>query len=63
LIRNAHEQALKDGFEGTDDASLVERLGHSVSIVEDSDENLKITTESDLELASFLIERGQSSDR
>ncbi|MEW6111848.1 MAG: 2-C-methyl-D-erythritol 4-phosphate cytidylyltransferase [Thermodesulfobacteriota bacterium] len=63
LIRNAHEQALKDGFEGTDDASLVERLGHPVAIVEDSDENLKITTESDLELASFLIERGQSSDR
>ncbi|MBM4325687.1 MAG: 2-C-methyl-D-erythritol 4-phosphate cytidylyltransferase [Deltaproteobacteria bacterium] len=63
LIREAHKRALKDGFEGTDDASLVERLGHPVSIVEDSDENLKITTQSDLELASFLIERARSPER
>ncbi len=57
LIREAHERALADGFRGTDDASLVERLGRRVVVVSDSDDNIKITTPSDLELARFLLNR------
>lgn len=50
LICKAFQQAEKDGFYGTDDASLVERLGHRVRIVEGLTENIKITTPEDLEV-------------
>ncbi len=51
LILDAHAKALADGFEGTDDSVLVERLGHPVVIIEDSPDNIKITTPDDLEIA------------
>lgn len=57
LILQAHRKALADGFMGTDDAMLVERLGLPVEVVEDSEDNLKITTAEDLELAGMLLER------
>ena len=57
LICDAHERALADGFRGTDDACLVERLGHRVVLVSDLDDNIKITTPADLELATFLLDR------
>ncbi len=57
LIKEAHEKANKDGFLGTDDGMLVERLGHSVKMVEGSYHNIKITTQEDLILASELIRR------
>lgn len=50
LIARAFEQAEKDGFYGTDDASLVERLGHKVRIVDGLTGNIKITTPEDLEV-------------
>jgi 2-C-methyl-D-erythritol 4-phosphate cytidylyltransferase len=55
LIIEAHRAALRDGFFGTDDASLVERLGHRVAVVEEDNYNIKITTPSDLKLAELLI--------
>ncbi|MDQ1240246.1 MAG: 2-C-methyl-D-erythritol 4-phosphate cytidylyltransferase, partial [Thermodesulfobacteriota bacterium] len=57
LILRAHEQARSSGFIGTDDAVLVEQLGHPVVMVLDSDENKKITSPFDLQIASFLIQR------
>jgi len=54
LIRDAHERALKDGFAGTDDAILVERISHPVHVVPGSRTNLKITTPEDLALAEAL---------
>jgi len=48
LIEEAFQKAFDDGFYGTDDASLVERLGHDVSIVEGEHANIKITTPEDL---------------
>lgn len=57
LILKAHEKAIEGGFIGTDDASLAERLGHPVTIVEDSGDNIKITTPEDLEFAEMLLER------
>jgi 2-C-methyl-D-erythritol 4-phosphate cytidylyltransferase len=57
LICDAHERALADAFRGTDDACLVERLGHRVVLVSDYDDNIKITTPADLELATFLLDR------
>jgi 2-C-methyl-D-erythritol 4-phosphate cytidylyltransferase len=57
LILEAHRKAIADGFSGTDDAMLVERLGLPVEVVEDSRDNIKITTAEDLELAGMLVER------
>lgn len=54
LLVQAFEQAAADGFTGTDDASLVERLGHPVILVHGDPHNIKITTAADLEFAENL---------
>lgn len=51
LLREAHEKARRDGIVGTDDAMLVERLGHPVRVVRGLVENVKITTPDDLRRA------------
>jgi 2-C-methyl-D-erythritol 4-phosphate cytidylyltransferase len=55
LLHRAHRQALLNGCRGTDDAALVERIGHRVMIVAGSKTNVKITTASDLEIAKALL--------
>lgn len=63
LIRKAHEKAVAEGFTGTDDASLVERMGQKVRIIMGSKQNIKITTKEDLVLARmFIDEKNFSSD-
>jgi len=62
LFKSAHEQAARDGFLGTDDSSLVERLGHPVKLIEGGYYNIKITTREDLELAVRLLRnRGEEN--
>jgi 2-C-methyl-D-erythritol 4-phosphate cytidylyltransferase len=51
ILREAHDKARRDGFVGTDDAMLVERLGHPVRMVTGLAENVKITTADDLRRA------------
>jgi 2-C-methyl-D-erythritol 4-phosphate cytidylyltransferase len=51
LLREAHEKARRDAFVGTDESMLVERLGHSVTVVRGLPENVKITTPDDLRRA------------
>ncbi|MDI3538576.1 MAG: 2-C-methyl-D-erythritol 4-phosphate cytidylyltransferase [Bacillota bacterium] len=55
LILEAHRRAQEDGFTGTDDAVLVERLGRPVELVPASDTNIKVTTPTDLLLAECLL--------
>lgn len=55
LIKKAHEIAKQEGFMGTDDASLVERLGGVVKIIPGSRSNIKITNQEDLKLAQALL--------
>ena len=55
LIKKAHEKAKQEGFRGTDDASLVERLGEAVKIIPGSRSNIKITNPEDLNLARAII--------
>ncbi|MBI1803563.1 MAG: 2-C-methyl-D-erythritol 4-phosphate cytidylyltransferase [Ignavibacteriae bacterium] len=57
LLYTAYERARANGFAGTDDASLVERLGEKVRLVEGSYDNIKITTPEDLELAENILRR------
>jgi len=55
VLKKAFDEAQADGFQGTDEASLVERTGHEVAVVMGSAQNIKITTPADLELAEFLL--------
>ncbi len=55
LLLEAHESAARAGIQGTDDASLVERLGHPVAPVPGDPRNLKITTPDDLALAEAFL--------
>jgi 2-C-methyl-D-erythritol 4-phosphate cytidylyltransferase len=57
LIKLAFDAAAADGFIGTDEASLVERLGENVWVVMGSARNIKITTPADLELAEFFLKK------
>lgn len=55
LVKEAHEQAQRDEFFGTDDASVVERIFSRVQIVPGSYLNLKMTTPEDWIIgAAFL---------
>jgi 2-C-methyl-D-erythritol 4-phosphate cytidylyltransferase len=54
LLVNAFEAAQEKGWNVTDDAELVERLGHEVRLVKGSPENFKITTLEDLAMAQTL---------
>jgi 2-C-methyl-D-erythritol 4-phosphate cytidylyltransferase len=55
LLRQAFERADSEGFRGSDEAILVERLGHPVTVVMGSWRNIKITQPADLDLARFLL--------
>lgn len=55
IIRKAHEKALDDGFIGTDDTSLVERLGYKVKLTMSHYDNIKITTPDDLFMAEKIL--------
>ncbi len=55
VLREAHERARGDF---TDDASLVEALGHRVRLYMGSQRNLKVTTPVDLALAEALLKAG-----
>lgn len=55
MIREAHAHARLDPIEATDDATLVERLGKTVVVVEGERSNIKITTPEDLVFAEALL--------
>ena len=63
VCRRAHAAALSDGFVGTDDATLLERLGCKIAMVECSRDNIKLTVPEDyllLEAAvRFLYAKGE----
>ena len=61
LLRKAYEQAAQDGYLGTDDASLVERIGTRVNIVVGSYDNIKVTTPEDLIMAEAFIQKGNAA--
>ena len=63
LIRQALHKATEDGFIGTDDASLVERIGGKVHILPGSYTNIKITTPEDLILGHLILKMGASLER
>jgi 2-C-methyl-D-erythritol 4-phosphate cytidylyltransferase len=60
LLRRAYAQA---DLASTDDASLVERLGEAVYVIEGDAMNIKITTEADLRLARLILGVKPESER
>jgi 2-C-methyl-D-erythritol 4-phosphate cytidylyltransferase len=59
ILLCAHREARHDRFLGTDEASLVERLGVPVRIVPGDERNLKITTRNDLRVALMYLKTGR----
>jgi 2-C-methyl-D-erythritol 4-phosphate cytidylyltransferase/2-C-methyl-D-erythritol 2,4-cyclodiphosphate synthase len=55
LLKKAYTAAYRDKYYGTDDASLVERIGAKVKMIDGSYENIKITTPEDLIMAEALM--------
>ncbi len=56
LLKEAFARAEADGVNASDEAGLVERLGHDVHVVLGSDRNMKITRPADMELARFYLQ-------
>ncbi len=60
IIIKAYQSAAKDGFRGTDDAVLAERLGYRTKLVPGSYYNIKITTKEDLLIAGAIASMEQN---
>ncbi len=61
VIMEAYESAYREGFYGTDDASLVERFCMPVRTIPGLPYNIKVTTPEDLVLGEFLLKRSESA--
>jgi 2-C-methyl-D-erythritol 4-phosphate cytidylyltransferase len=57
ILQEAYEKARSEGWIVTDDASLVERLGKTVLVVEGERTNIKITTPEDLHWARWIMKQ------
>lgn len=55
IITKAYEYAYNNNYYGTDDAMLVERIGYNVKMIEGSYNNIKITTQEDLEFGEQIL--------
>jgi 2-C-methyl-D-erythritol 4-phosphate cytidylyltransferase len=60
LLQKAFAEAAADEFAGTDEASLLERAGITVAVVQGSARNFKITQPGDIELAEFYMGRANT---
>ena len=56
LLKEAFSDAEIDGVNASDEAGLIERLGHEVHVVQGSERNIKITKPSDMDLARFYLQ-------
>lgn len=57
IYRRAHASALADGFVGTDDSSLIERLGGRVLVVEGKRDNIKLTVPEDYMMLAAAVSK------
>jgi 2-C-methyl-D-erythritol 4-phosphate cytidylyltransferase len=63
LIKEAFARAQADGVNASDEAGLVERIGHDVHVVLGSERNIKITRPADMDLARFYLEQERRNVR
>jgi 2-C-methyl-D-erythritol 4-phosphate cytidylyltransferase len=57
IITKAYQDAYNNNYYGTDDAMLVERIGYNVKMVEGSYDNIKITTQEDLNFGEQILKK------
>lgn len=62
VYRRAHASALSDGFVGTDDSALIERLGGKVLVVEGKRDNIKLTVPEDYEILASAVRMLRATD-
>lgn len=55
LLKQCHAEGVRQGWEVTDDAALLEKCGIEVRIVPGEETNLKVTTPQDLAIAEFIV--------
>jgi 2-C-methyl-D-erythritol 4-phosphate cytidylyltransferase len=55
LLKQCHGEGIRQGWEVTDDAALLEKCGVEVQIVPGEETNLKVTTPQDLAIAEFIL--------
>ena len=56
ILVKSYEDAFENKFYGTDDAMLVERIGYKVKMIEGSYNNIKITTQEDLNIGTQILQ-------
>lgn len=59
LLKEAFAQAMAEGVKASDEAGLIEKIGHDVHVVLGAERNIKITKPSDMELARFYLQSEQ----
>ena len=57
LLKQCHDRGMKESWQVTDDAALLEKCGIAVQIVEGEETNLKVTTPVDLAIAQFILQQ------
>lgn len=62
LLKEASDKAEAEGFLGTDESMIVERLGHPVRVVESTYDNVKMTTKEDLLFGEVLLKQRRQED-
>ncbi|MFS0689592.1 2-C-methyl-D-erythritol 4-phosphate cytidylyltransferase [Sporosarcina sp. 179-K 8C2 HS] len=62
LLKEASDKAEAEGFLGTDESMIVERLGHPVRVVESTYDNVKMTTKEDLLFGEVLLKHRRQED-
>lgn len=62
ILKEASDKAVADGFLGTDESMIVERIGIEVHIVESSYDNVKMTTKEDLLFGEILLKHRRRED-
>ena len=60
LIVEAHDRAVRQAIDATDDATLVEQMGKPVLVLRGETSNIKITTPEDILLAEALLREGRA---
>ncbi len=61
ILYECHKKAYKEGFWGTDDASLLERYGYTVISIDGDYKNIKITTPEDMEILKVFMKQSKNN--
>ena len=62
ILNTAYDKAELNGFQGTDDASLVEQMGEKIQVVEADYDNIKLTTKEDLIFAEAILKKRRQNN-